>query len=117
MFRLLYYKKQSDCIRAIEEDHSLLQLTNSDGRTIFHAAAYHGRLQIMEAINNIDAHMKDQANKNNITPLMSASGNDQAASVKWLLDHNSDVNIKSVRGKTALDFAREQKIKDMIKKK
>ena len=93
-------------------------MTDSNGDTIFHAAAYYGRLQVMEAINNIDPHMKDRGNKYNVTPLMRASLNDQVACVKWLLDHDVDVNIKNVYGKTALYYAgSNQEIYELIKKK
>ena len=109
--------KQSEYIRAIEEDPSLVQVTHSDGTTIFHGAAVNGRLQVMEAINNIDPHMKDRVNTSNYTSLMEASSYDQVACVKWLLDHDVDVNIKNVYGKTILDFASTQEIKDIIKKK
>ena len=113
----LLLRKPSDYIRVKEKDHSLLQLTLSNGSTIFHVAVYYGRLQVMEAINNIDARMKDGVNQNNRTPLMIASYKDQVACVKWLLDHNADINIRSVHGETALDHAKSQKIKDMIKEK
>ena len=109
--------KQLDCIRVIEHENSLLKLTDSNGNTIFHWTAYYGRLQVMEAIDNIDAHMKDRTSEYNMTPLMWASSNDQVASVKWLLDHDADVNIKSVHGKTALNWACNQEIKDIIKEK
>ena len=109
--------KQSEYIRLIEEDNSLVQVTRYDGDTIFHWAAIYGRLQVMEAINNIDPHMKDRVNKINYTPLMEASFKDHVACVKWLLDHDVNVNIKSVSGNTALDWASNQEIKKMIKKK
>ena len=110
--------KPSEYIRLIQEDPSLVQVTHSgDENTIFHWAAHYGRLQVMEAIINIDPHMKDRVNAYNRTPSMKASMNDQVACVKLLLDHDADVNIKSVGGKTALDYARKQEIYDMIKKK
>ena len=109
--------KQADFIRAIEDDHSLLQLTDFSKTTIFHEAAHYGHLQVMEAINNIDAQMKDRGDKDNETPLMTASYNYQAACVKWLLDHDADVNIKDVDGNTALDYANNKKMKKMIKEK
>ena len=86
------YNKPSEYIRLIEEDNSLLQVTASDGTTIFHMAAYYGRLQVMEAINNIDPHMKDRVTKYNRTPLMWASNHGHIDCVKWLLDHDVDVN-------------------------
>ena len=95
--------KQSEYIRLIEEEPSLVQVTSSDRYTIFHEAAYYGRLQVMEAINNIDPDMKDRVNELNNTPLMYASHYDQVACVKWLLDH--------------LDHANNQEIEDMIKNK
>ena len=110
-------KKQSEYIRLIQEDPSLVQVTRYDGRTIFHEAALYGRLQVMEAIHNIDPHMKDRVNEYNEIPLMYASMKDQVACVKWLLDHDVDVNIKNVGGKTALYYADNQDTKDMIKKK
>ena len=58
-------------------------------------AVHHGHLQVMEAINNIDAHM-DHMDEYNKTHLMWASNNDQAASVKWLPHHDADVNCKDV---------------------
>ena len=68
--------------------------------------------------NNIDPRIKDRANKDNQTPLMIASNSEHTACVKWLLDHDADINIKSrVSGKTALDFARNKENKKMIKKK
>ena len=109
--------KQSEYIRLIQTDQSLVQVTRSDGYSIFHYAAMCGRLQVMEAINNIDPHMKDRVNYVNETPLMFASRNGHVACVKWLLDHNVDVNIKSYDGKTTLDGTRSQEIKKMIKKK
>ena len=113
----LMKEKPSEYIRLIEEDPSLVQVTNSDGFTIFHYAALYGRLQVMETINNIDPHMKDRASKNNRTPLMFASMNNQAAFSIWLLDHDVDVNIKNDDGETAIDFTSSQEIKKMIKKK
>ena len=77
-------------------------MTDSDGSTIFHSAAIIGCLQVMEAINNIDPRMKDRVNKYNGTPLMCASQYSQVACVQWLLDHDVDVNIKDVYGKTTL---------------
>ena len=110
--------KQSEYIRLIQEDPSLLQVTDSTGYTIFHYAAFYGRLQVMEAINNIDPHMKDRVDKYNTTALMWASQHGHVDCVKWLLDHDADVNIKNFSGWTALDDARSnQVIKDMIKKK
>ena len=116
-YQLMLSNKPSDYIRAIEDDPSLLQVTDSNGTTIFHVAAMYGRLQVMDAINNIDAYMKDQVDKYNATPLIFASSNGRAASVKWLLDHDADVNIKTIYGETALDRAWNQNIKDMIKEK
>ena len=114
----MHDNKQSEYIRLIQEDPSLVQVTDYDGQTIFHYAARYGRLQVMEAINNIDPHMKDRANKYNLTPLMLASMDDQVACVKWLLDHDVDVNIKGGRdGWTALYYARTRVIEDMLKKK
>ena len=112
--------KQSEYIRLIQEYPSLVQVTSSNGRTIFHVAAYDGCLQVMEAIYNIDYHMKDRVDKFNRTPLMLASYNGHVACVKWLLDHHVDVNIKNNNGRTALDRATQrsnQEIIDMIKKK
>ena len=109
--------KQSEYIRLIQEDPSIVQVTSYNGITIFHIAASNGRLQVMEAIHNIDPHMIDRLNKSNITPLMWASRYDQVDCVKWLLDHDVDVNIKGVSGLTALDHASKQEIMDMIKKK
>ena len=109
--------KPSEYIRAIEEDPFLVHLTGSNGYTIFHKAARYGRLQVMEAINNIDTHMKDRVDKYNYTTLMFASMNDHAACVKWLLDHEVDVNIKDVYRRSVLDFAKSQEVKDMIKRK
>ena len=111
------YNKQSDYIKAIEENSSLVQLIGSDGSTVFHLAAMYGRLQVMEAINTIDTQMKVRADKYHRTPLMYASRSDHAACVKWLLDHDADINIKDIDGKTALNYASNQKIKDMIKEK
>ena len=54
-------------------------------------------IQVMEVINNIDARMKDHVDEYNKTPLIWASKNDQAASVKWLLHHDADVNFKDGR--------------------
>ena len=51
----------------------------------------------MEAINNINAHMKDHVDEYNKTPLIWAPNNDQAASVKWLLHHEVDVTFKDGR--------------------
>ena len=116
LLRLMEHK-QSEYIRLIQEDPSLLKLTHSYGSTIFHMAALYGRLQVMEAINNIDPHMKDRVTEYNMTPLMYASNYGHVASVKWLLDHDVDVNIKDGGGQTALDWARNQEIKDLIKKK
>ena len=48
---------------------------------------------------------------------MFASYISQAACIKWLLDHAADVNIKDGDGKTVLDRASNQEIKDMIKEK
>ena len=48
---------------------------------------------------------------------MWASNNDQAASVKWLLHRDADVNLKDVYGRTALDYTINQKIKNMLRKK
>ena len=74
LFQLIRYDKQSEYIIDIEEDNFLVQLTDSDGNTIFHRAAIFGRLQVTEAINNIDAHMNDRGTgKYNVTPLISAS--------------------------------------------
>ena len=109
--------KQLEYIRAIEDDPSLLQATRFDGSTIFHVAAIYVRLQVMEAINKIDPHMKDRGNDYNETPLIYASMNDRVASVKWLLDHDAVINIKNVSGNTALFYACNQEIKDLIKEK
>ena len=109
--------KPSEYIRLIQEDPSLVQMTHSRGRTIFHMAARYDRLQVMKAINNIDPHMKDRVDKHNQTPLMFASNRGHVDCVKWLLDHDVDVNIKSVSGETALYQADNQEIRDMIKKK
>ena len=111
--------KPSEYIRLIQEDPSLVQVTNGVEDLIFHRAAECGRLQVMEAINNIDPHMKDRGVDYFMTPLMFAASqhDDQVASVKWLLDHDVDVNKKNSYGQTALDLARSQKIEDMIKKK
>ena len=111
--------KQSEYIRLIQEYPSLVQVTRYDGYTVFHSAAFNGRLQVMEAINNIDPHMKYRVNKRNYTPLMYASYKDgHVACVKWLLDHDADVNIKDdYSGKTALDCTNNQEIEDMIKEK
>ena len=57
-----------------------------------------GHLQVMEAINNIDARMKDRVDEYNKTPLIWASNNDQTASVKWLLHHDADVNFIRMEG-------------------
>ena len=104
-------------IRAIEEDPSLVQVTGSFGSMIFYDAVRFGRLQVMEQINNIDAHMKDRVNKYNGTPLMWASLKGQAATVKWLLHQDADLNIKDDDGDTALDYASNQEIWKMIKNK
>ena len=107
----------SEYIRLIQEDPSLVQVTDDYEYTIFHEAACYGHLQVMEAINYIDPHMKDRVNKHNRTPLMMASVCGHVACVKWLLDHDVDINIKDADGKTALDSAKSQDIYDMIKKK
>ena len=94
-----------------------MQVNNSNAYTIFHDASSFGRLQVMEAINNIDPHMKDQVTEDHETPLMWASRSGQKDSVKWLLDHDADVNYKDLKGNTASDKASNQEIKNMIKKK
>ena len=109
--------KPSEFIRLIEEDNSIVQVTDSDGLTIFRVAVYYGRFQVMEAINNIDPHMKDRGDKDNRTPLMFASYNEQAFCVEWLLDHDADVDIKDIDGNTVLDWRINEEIKDMIKEK
>ena len=117
MRELIRDNKQSEYIRLTQEDPSLVQVTRHDGRTTFHLAAIYGRLQVMEAINNIDPHMKDRVDKYNQTHLMFASMEGHVACVKWLLDHDADVNIKDYRGQTVLDMPSDQDIKKMIKKK
>ena len=117
LYRLMKDNKQSEYIRLIQEDPSLVQLTNYYGNTIFHMAAIIGRLQVMEAINNIDPHMKDRVNKLNQTPLMDATMSGRVACVKWLLDHDVDLNIKDVYGYTALYRAGNPEINHMIENK
>ena len=115
LWGLMLLNKQSLYISALEDDNSLVQMNNSNGYTIFHDASSFGRLQVMEAINNIDPHMKDQVTEDNETPLMWASRSGQKDSVVWLLDHDADVRVKDVKGNTAVNKAKTREIRNMIR--
>ncbi len=48
------------------------------------------------------------------TPLMEAAGNGNTALVRALLEKRVDLTLKDVRGKTALDFAREYRREKIV---
>ena len=48
-------------------------------------------------------------------PLMYASKNGHKEIVQLLLDHNADISFKNCEGKTAVDLASSDEIKEMIR--
>ena len=96
-----------------EGDH--VNDTISYGKTIAHVASFYGSNNCLHTIceqHNDLIHLPDNFGR---TSLHSAVREKQLTSVKILLKHGADPNMKNDNGRTPLDLAKDERHEEMIK--
>ena len=125
-----YASPTSDLFRAVKNEHSTpqdvripirqgaeLNHRNNNGWTPLDLAAMNPNADVIytflkEGDQEIRINMRDEFGN---TALMKAAYyNDNPEVVKILIDFGADVNIQNDNGQTALDFARNEEIKQII---
>jgi len=85
-----------------------------DGSTALIYAARRGGIEPMTSLVRKQADV-NAGDRNGQTPLMWAAQEGQARAVRWLLDNGADVNRTCRRGRTAADYARQVRIREMLR--
>ena len=92
----------------VEECGASLRHVANLGDTVMHQAAYNGHLDIVRYVAKKAPELIDMPNNVNITPIMWASGKGMTPVVRHLARLGCSLSRKSVSGKTALDWARNE---------
>lgn len=90
-----------------------IKAKNTEGATILHWSAWRGDLELAkECINaGIYVNVTDVSGE---TPLHWAVDGDNIALVEFLIKNMADVNISRNDGKTSLDYAKSQKMRELL---
>ena len=88
---------------------------NTAGQTLLHVAAKNKNMKVLKRVLSLglDINHQDQCGH---TPLMDAVLNGTKEAIKILLDHGADTIIRDSRQKMAIDYAKNQEIKELLNK-
>ena len=84
-------------------------------RTLLMIATNKGHTEIVRELLNAEAKVNEQDSWYRMTALMIAANSGHAEIVKMLLDEGADWTIKNYQGKTVLEIAIDNNLKDIIK--
>ncbi len=88
---------------------------SNEGYTAINYAAGSGYTEVVKALIEGGANI-NQVHVDGTTPLINASIGGNAALVKLLIDMGADISIKDPGGKTALDYAKNKQVKELLEK-
>ena len=92
----------------------LTEMPNKNGMLPLAIAAQKGYSKIVDALLDLGANINGQSLKNGQTALIQAVAQGHTDIVKLLLENGADIDIKTHKGHTALDFAKNDEIKNLL---
>ncbi len=99
-------------VEALSENGADINKARNDGKTPLFMASHKGHIEVVVALIEGRANFNEKCGE--FTPLQTASENGHTKIVKALIGAGADVDEKSKDGKTALDFAIENKHSEII---
>ena len=102
-------------VKLLIENGANIEVKDNNGDTALILASYYRRLEIVKYLVEKGANI-NATNDNGWTSLMYASKYGELETIKYLLENGTDVNIKNKNGNAALDLAKIEDIKEVLRK-
>ena len=102
-------------VKLLIENGANIEAKDNNGDTALILASYYRRLEIVKYLVEKGANI-NATNDNGWTSLMYASKYGELETIKYLLENGTDVNIKNKNGNAALDLAKIEDIKEVLRK-
>jgi ankyrin repeat protein len=107
-------KGHTEIVEALLAKGADVNAKANDGSTAFLWANVNGHTEIVKALLAKGVNVNEKARKNGMTALIAASQNGHTEIVEALLAKGADVNAKEDRGYTALVFASNTEIENLL---
>ena len=116
-YSLINASKNGDLekVKLLIENGANIEVKDNNGDTALILASYYRRLEIVKYLVEKGANI-NATNDNGWTSLMYASKYGELETIKYLLENGADVNIKNKNGNAALDLAKIEDIKEVLRK-
>ncbi|HZM33813.1 MAG TPA: ankyrin repeat domain-containing protein [Burkholderiales bacterium] len=92
-------------VRLLVDLGANVNAVDEEGATPLLAATYRGQKEVVALLLSKGASVNAQERRHGFTPLIQAVARSNEDLVKILLDHHADASLKTVDGRTALDWA------------
>jgi ankyrin repeat protein len=92
-------------VRLLVDHGANVNAVDEEGATPLLAATYRGHKDVVAFLLSKGASVNAQEKRHGFTPLIQAVARSNEDLVKILLDHHADVSLRTVDGRTALDWA------------
>ena len=102
-------------VKLLIENGANIEVKDNNGDTALILASYYRYLEIIQYLVEKGANI-NATNDNGWTSLMYASKYGELETIKYLLENGADVNIKNKNGNAALDLAKIEDIKEVLRK-
>ena len=102
-------------VKLLIENGADIEAKDNNGDTALILASYYRYLEIIQYLVEKGANI-NATNDNGWTSLMYASKYGELETIKYLLENGADVNIKNKNGNAALDLAKIEDIKEVLRK-
>ena len=109
-------KGDLEIVKFLVESGADVNAKDKEGWSVLMEASYEGHLKVIKYLienGKVNVNAKDD---DGWTALMRASWRGYFEIVKYLVEKGADINIKNNNGKTALDLADSEKIKEILRK-
>ena len=101
-------------IEEFPDIEGLTEMPNKNGMLPLAIAAQKGYSKIVDALLDLGANINGQSLKNGQTALIQAVAQGHTDIVELLLEKGADIGIRTKKGHTALDFAKNDEIKNLL---
>ena len=102
-------------VKLLIENGADIEAKDNNGDTALILASYYRYLEVIQYLVEKGANI-NATNDNGWTSLMYASKYGELETIKYLLENGTDVNIKNKNGNAALDLAKIEDIKEVLRK-
>ncbi len=101
-------------VRLLVDEGASVNAVDEEGATPLLAATYRGHKDVVTFLLSRGASVNAQERRHGFTPLIQAVARTNEDLVKILLDHHADVSLKTIDGRTALDWAQASGSPSMV---